>query len=281
MKFINILETVISEQKRFRFDPETYTKLTELTNKLWANRNKQYDKKTKVDQLQFKTSDGADALVQIFINPRYPHFGELDTRPKGSRDPLDLVIQLNPKKYGSKKNLFLTIYHEMLHATDPSQSTKMNIKYQSRYNEKSDKDYWGHPIEFRAITNEFLEALVGEFTRRYSRLKNVDNKKFLLKSLNNIVNYFGKNEILSKLSLDILNRLNDENIGDNKISKVLSNISLDYPATTELLNNKEEPYYLTYIELIKKYNPKMWPRFLTMLYSTKDEIETLLNKEGT
>jgi hypothetical protein len=255
--------------------------LTELTNKLWANRNKQYDKKTKVDQLQFKTSDGADALVQIFINPRYPHFGELDTRPKGSRDPLDLVIQLNPKKYGSKKNLFLTIYHEMLHATDPSQSTKMNIKYQSRYNEKSDKDYWGHPIEFRAITNEFLEALVGEFTRRYSRLKNVDNKKFLLKSLNNIVNYFGKNEILSKLSLDILNRLNDENIGDNKISKVLSNISLDYPATTELLNNKEEPYYLTYIELIKKYNPKMWPRFLTMLYSTKDEIETLLNKEGT
>lgn len=157
MKFINILETVISEQKRFRFDPETYTRLTELTNRLWANRNKQYDKKTKVDQLQFKTSDGADALVQVYINPRYPHFGELDTRPKGSRDPLDLVIQLNPKKYGSKKNLFLTIYHEMLHATDPSQSTKMNIKYQSRYNEKSDKDYWGHPIEFRAITNEFLK----------------------------------------------------------------------------------------------------------------------------
>jgi hypothetical protein len=169
----------------------------------------------------------------------------------------------------------------MLHATDPSQSTKMSPKFLSTYNEKNDEAYWGHPIEFRAITNEFLEALVGEFTRRYSRLKNVDNKKFLLKSLNNIVNYFGKNENLSKLSLDILNRLNDENIGDNKISKVLSNISLDYPATTELLNNKEEPYYLTYIELIKKYNPKMWPRFLTMLYSTKDEIETLLNKEGT
>ena len=68
---------------------------------------------------------------------------------------------------------------------------------------------------------------------------------------------------------------------DNKISKVLSNITLDYPGTTELLDNKEEPYYLTYIELVKKNNPKMWPRFLTMLYSTKDEIETLLNKEGT
>jgi hypothetical protein len=30
--------------------------------------------------------------------------------------------------------------------------------------------------------------------------------------LDNIINYFGKNEKLSKLSLDILDRLNDENI---------------------------------------------------------------------
>ena len=80
--------------------------------------------------------------------------------------------------------------------------------------------------------------------------------------------------------MDILERLNDENIGDNKISKLLSNITVDYPQTTELLGNKEEPYYLTYIELVKKHNPKMWPRFLTMLYNTKDEIEMLLNKEG-
>jgi len=280
MKFLNILNTVISEQKRFQFDPETYANLTALTDKLWSIRNKEFKNKTKVDQLQFKTSDGSDGLVQFYINPRYKNFGELDTRPKGSRDPLDLVIQLNPKKYGSKKNLFLTIYHEMLHATDPSQSTKMNMKFQSTYNDKTDKYYWGHKIEFRSITNEFLEALVGEFTRRFNRLKNPENKKYLLKSLNNIINYFGKNDSLSKLSLDILHRMNDENISDNKIAKVISNISMDFPQTTELLKNKEEPYFITYIELIKKYNPKMWPRFLTMLYNTKDEIETLLNKEG-
>ena len=279
MKFLNILDTVISEQKRFQFDPETYAKLTTLTDKLWSIRNQEFKNKTKVDQLQFKTSDGADALVKIYINPRYKNFGELDTRPKGSRDPMDLVIQLNPKKYGSKKNLFLTIYHEMLHATDPSQSTKMNIKFQTTYNDKNDKDYWGHKIEFRSITNEFLEALVGEFKRRFTRLKNPDNKIYLLKSLDNIVNYFGKNEKLSKLSLDILNRLNDENVGDNKISKILSDISINFPETTELLKNEEEPYFLTYIELIKQYNPKMWPRFLTMLYNTKDEIEILLNKD--
>ena len=99
MKFLNILNTVISEQKRFQFDPETYANLTALTDKLWSIRNREFKNKTKVDQLQFKTSDGSDGLVQFYINPRYKHFGELDTRPKGSRDPLDLVIQLNPKKY--------------------------------------------------------------------------------------------------------------------------------------------------------------------------------------
>ena len=281
MKFINILSSVISEQKRFKFDPETYTKLLVLTDKLWANRNKEYDKKTQVDYFQFKTSDGADALVKIYINPRYRHFGELDSRPKGSRDPMDLVMQLNPKMYGSKKNLFLTIYHEMLHATDPAQSTKFNNKYQSTYNEKSDKDYWGHKIEFRAITNEFLEGFVNEFTKRSNRLRNVDNKKHLLKSLNNILNYFGKGEKLSNLSLDILSRLNDENVNDNRISNLLGNITLDYPGATDLMKtNKEEPYYIHYIEQIKKYNPEIWPRFLTMLYNTKGEIENVINKKG-
>jgi len=281
MKFINILSSVISEQKRFKFDPETYTKLLGLTDKLWANRNKEYDKKTEVDYFQFKTSDGTDALVKIYINPRYRHFGELDSRPKGSRDPMDLVMQLNPKMYGSKKNLFLTIYHEMLHATDPSQSTKFNNKYQSTYNEKSDKDYWGHKIEFRAITNEFLEGLVNEFTKRSNRLRNLDNKKHLLKSLSNILNYFGKGEKLSNLSLDILSRVNDENVNDNRISKLLGNITLDYPEATDLMSaNKEEPYYINYIEQIKKYNPEIWPRFLTMLYNTKEEIENVINKKG-
>ena len=42
MKFLNILDTVISEQKRFQFDPETYTKLTELTDKLWSIRNQEF-----------------------------------------------------------------------------------------------------------------------------------------------------------------------------------------------------------------------------------------------
>ena len=280
IKIIDILTNVISEQKRFQFDPETYQKLVSLTEKLWGMRNKEFKKKTLVDGFQFKTSDGTDGYVKVVVNPRLKYIGFMDTKPKFSRDPMDFVMELQPKEYGSKKNLFLTIYHEMLHATDPSQSTKMSPKFLSTYNEKSDEAYWGHPIEFRAITNEFLEGLVNEFKRRIERLRNLDNKRFLQKSLDNILNYFGKGEPLNKLSLDILSRINDENMLDSKISKVFSNMTTDYPKTSEFITSKEDPYYITYIELIKKHNPKIWPKFLTMLYNTSEEIKDIINKKG-
>ena len=203
IKIIDILTSVISEQKRFQFDPETYNKLVSLTEKLWNIKNKEFKKKTHVDSIRVKTSDGTEGLVKIVINPRLKYIGSLDTKPKFSRDPMDFVMELQPKEYGSKKNLFLTIYHEMLHATDPSQSTKMSPKFLSTYNEKKDEAYWGHPIEFRAITNEFLEGLVNEIVLRYNRLKNPENKRHLTKSLDNIINYFAKGEKLSKLSLAI------------------------------------------------------------------------------
>lgn len=278
IRILPILSKIISEQKRFKFDTETYSKLTNLTDKLWSVRNDDFTKKTQIDQLTFKTSDGSEGLVKVFINTRLPYFAQLDSRPKDSLDPKKLIIQLNPNKFGSKKNLFLTLFHEMLHATDPSQTTKYNEKFQSTYSTESDESYWGHKIEFRAVTNEFLEALVNEFTKRFSRLKNPENKRYLMKSLNNILDYFAKNTKLSKLSLDILDRLNDENLSDSKISKLLGNISMDYPQTTELFTKKKQPYFLTYIEMIKKFNPQMWPRFLTMLYNTKQEIESIVNK---
>lgn len=280
IKIINILTSVISEQKRFQFDPETYNKLVSLTERLWNIKNKEFKKKTHVDSLRFKTSDGAEGLVKIVISPRLKYIGQMETKPKFSRDPMDFVMELQPKEYGSKKNLFLTIYHEMLHATDPSQSTKTSPKFLTTYNEKRDESYWGHPIEFRAITNEFLEGLVNEFKRRIDRLRNTDNKKFLIKSLDNILNYFGKGEPLNKLSLDILSRINDENIPDTKLSKLISNMTADYPKTSEFFSSKEDPYYITYIQLIKKYNPKIWPRFLTMLYNTSEELKNIINKKG-
>jgi hypothetical protein len=57
-------------------------------------------------------------------------------------------------------------------------------------------------------------------------------------------------------------------------------MTADYPKTSEFVSPKEEPYYITYIELIKKYNPAVWPKFLTMLYNTSEEIKSIINKKG-
>lgn len=280
-KFLQILNNIILEQKREVLDPSLYSKLENLTNKLWSNREKKYKGKTVVEQIPFKTKDGVDGLVKVVINPRLKFIGLMDTKPPFSRDPMDFVMELQPREYGSKKNLFLTIYHEMMHATDPTQSTKMNMKYQTTYSEFDDKKYWGHPIEFRAITNEFLEALVLEFKRRLKRNTSAENKVLLMKSLTNITNYFKSGEILSKLSTNIMSRMNDENLSDSRVSQILSNIQTDYPETSEIIPSNEIPYFLTYILLIKKNNPYIWRRFLTMFSKSVDEIEEIIEISQT
>lgn len=281
IKFIPILSDVINEQKRHKFEPETYAKLHSLVNNLWSNRDKEYKGKTIVDYVPITVKDGTKGQVQIRVNPRLKYIGYMGTKPKDSRDPMDIYIEVNPKFYESKKNLYLTLYHELIHAIDPTQSTKLSPKYLTTYDEKSDEKYWGHPIEFFAITNEFLEGLVLEFKRRADRIRNEDNRKHLNKSFNNILNYFAKGEKLSKVSSDILYKINDEYVQDDEISKVLDDLITNNPHLADYIKMPDDvPYYLNYVELIKKYNPKIWRRFLTMLVKTKDEIENIINKKG-
>jgi len=280
IKFIPILSDVITEQKRHKFDSETYAKIHSVVDKLWNDRNIEYKGKTIVDYISITLKDGTQGQVQLRVNPRLKYIGYMGTKPKDSRDPMDMYIEVNPKFYESKKNLYLTLYHELIHAIDPTQTTKLNQKYQTTYNEKSDKMYWGHPIEFFAITNEFLEGLVLEFKRRSERIRNEDNRKYLNKSFKNILGYFAKGEKLTKVSTDILYKINDEYVNDNEISKVLDDLITNNPQLADYIKMPNDiPYFLNYIQLIKKYNPKIWPRFLTMLYKTKDEIEDIINKK--
>lgn len=281
VKFIPILNSIVSEQKRDVLTPETYSNLEKLTDKIWKLKNKVFNKRTFVTDFDFKVRDGIDGKIGIYINPRLNYIALLDKRPKSSIDPNDYVIDLNPKEFGSKKNLYLTLYHEYMHATDPNMSTKQTDKYMSTYSGDDEKMYWGHPIEFRAISNEFLEALVMEFRRRLKRNNTAKNKVFLLKSLENLTNYFKNGEILSNNSLNILSRMNDENLSDTRISKILSNIQTDFPNTSEIIPNESNPYFLEYILLVKKNNPDIWRRFLTMFSKTVDEIEEIIESTPT
>lgn len=278
IKIINILSQVLNEQKRYQFSPDVYQQINSVVDKLWNDRKKDYGRRKElVDIIQFKTADGVDGLVKIIVNPRLPYVGFQGIRPKYSTDPADLFIEVNPKKYESKKNLYLTIYHEMIHASDPTQSHKWSSKYEMTYDPEKDEKYWGHPIEFFAITNEFLEGLILEFKRRRKKSKNPNNIKLLEKSFQNILNYFARGEKLSRLSLDILFRINDEYVNENKISEMLADIKSEYPNVSELLPQRADtPYFLHLIELIKKFNPEIWPRFLTMIYKVKEEITEIL-----
>jgi len=281
-KIINILSNLLNEASRYKMDPELNFLLHDLSDRLWASRNKKFTRKTLVDGFPFKTSDGVDGYVKVIINPRLKYIGQMDTKPTGSRDPMDFVMEVQPKEYVSRKNLYLTLYHEMLHATDPTQSTKYSPKYMLSYDEHSDEKYWGHPIEFRTVTNEFLEALEMEVERRLSLLRNPEQKKYLIQSLDNILGYFSRGQQLNKITLDILRRVNDEEVLDSLISKSLSDITTEFPGLADFVAKREdeEPYYITYIELIKKYNPKMWPDFLTMLYKSVEDLKNKIIKKG-
>jgi hypothetical protein len=91
--------------------------------------------------------------------------------------------------------------------------------------------------------------------------------------------YFKEGYPLSKLSLDIIKRINDENVLDNRFAELLSDIPTDFPQASEFLPKQDEPYFLEYILKIKEYNPEIWRRFLTMLFKTSKEIEEIINKK--
>ena len=279
-KFINILNDIISEAKRYKFHPNVLDKMNSVVDKLWSARDKDYmGRRELVDVIPFKTASGVDGLVRVFVNPRLKHIGFMDSRPSKSLDPADIIIEVNPKYYESRKNLYLTIYHEMIHASDPTQSISWSPKYQMTYDENDEASYWGHPIEFFAISNEFLEGLVKEFERRAKRIRKLENREILLKSLKNILNHFASAEPLTKLSKDILFRINDEYVGEDSF-KVLKNLTADMPQLADLLPDRkgEEPYYLLYVQMIKKYNPEIWKKFLSMLYTTTLEIKDSISK---
>ena len=280
IKFVNILKSVITEAKRYKFTPETLDRMNKVVDKLWDDRKKDYQRRKElIGVIPIKLANGVDGLVRIYVNPRLSYIGLMDIKPSKSLDPADLVIEVNPKYYESKKNLYLTLYHEMIHASDPTQSVQWSPKYMMTYDEKSDEKYWGHPIEFFAISNEFLEGLVKEFERRVKRTRKPENLIILEKSLNNILNYFSKNEPLSPLSKDILFRVNDEFIGEDT-PKQLKNWTADMPNLADFISRgTEEPYYLYYVQMIKKFNPSIWKKFLSMLYDTTFEIKNIIRKK--
>jgi hypothetical protein len=110
-------------------------------------------------------------------------------------------------------------------------------------------------------------------------LKNKENIVLLIKSANNILSYFASGKKLTKLSFNILQEMGDDEHINNIYQKVLRNIPVEFPSVIELLPEKKGiPPYLEALELIKVNDKEVWAKFLSMLYTTIEEIKQNLQK---
>lgn len=276
-KFITILSGLIQEAGRIKLDFKTQTLLDGFVNKIYKKKLSGVKTYTSLGHMPIVTSDGFPGQVEIVLDPELPYLGLLDQKVEDSTDPNDFVVLINPNKVTSRKYLYQTLFHEIMHATDPMFSTKQSEKLWSTYDPEIDEKYWAHPIEFRASSNEFLEGIVREFSIRKDRLKNKSNIVLLMKAADNILDYFSKGKKLNKLAFNIINEITDDEHLNNVMGKILKDIPLEYPDVIELMPERQNPpKYISIIELIKKYDPEIWKRFLTMLYKTIGEIKSSL-----
>ena len=274
IKFIDIL----NESTRVKMDPDFKRVLNNVVDIIFKKRKTGFKKFTPITSIPIQIADGTPGTVEIAVDPELEHYGILDVKVEDSVDPNDFIIKINPNEVKSKKGLYQTLYHEIMHATDPMFSTKSTETFWDTYDPEFDDKYWGHPVEFRAITNEFIEGLINEFTLRRSRIKTPNSIESLKKSLVNIMNHFSNGEKLSVLSSDIIGDM----YGSEEMSRsrmVLNNILIDNPEISDIFGQSEKNLeYMVVLELVKKYSGSDWNRFLGMLYKASEEIKEILNK---
>jgi len=271
------LTQILSEATRVKLEPEVLQTLRNAVELIFKRRKRGFRTLTPITTIPITIADGTKGTVEITIDPNLEAYGMLDTKTEDSHDPNDFVVLLNPHKIKSKKGLYQTLYHEIMHATDPTFSTKYTEKHWADYDPDIDEKYYGHRIEFRSYSNEFIEGLINEFKLRRKKLTNPKSISTLMKSLDNILSYFVKGEELSSLSKDIiLDMVGNEEINSG-IKRTLENILINFPEVGEMVPKTKE--HLTYIEIlndIKKYNKEDWNRFLGMLYKAVNEIKEFI-----
>jgi hypothetical protein len=270
------LYSLISESKRVILSDKTLEYLTNAVNLIFKKR-KLFNKVTRITSLPITIEDGTKGKVKIIVDPFLDSYGLIDSDPEDSTDPNDFVVMINPKKIKSKKGLYQTIFHELMHATDPNFSIIQNEKYWESYDSNDDEKYFGHDVEFRAYTNEFLEGLVNEFKNKRKKLKNPNSISQLKNSNKNILNYFAKDEPLNSFSEKILQSMYGDSEMEIGLRRTLDNIFKNYGDIESFRSNKYNKIdYLDILNVIKKYNPESWNRFLTSLYNTSKEIDDFL-----
>lgn len=272
----------INEAKRYKLRDNIGEFLHTIVDNFFERSKKPIKKKTLLGIVSIKTDDGTEGIVRVYIDPNLhkefkdPVFAYLDIEGEET-DAENLYVSINPREVKDKTELYNTLYHEFLHATDPVFTTKSTEKFWADYDPSIDEKYWGHQVEFRAVTGEILNAMVNEFKKRKEQLSDKSQLKYLIDSNENILHHFSQGEELTEFSKKIFQSMFKE----QGTKSVLSKISLHYPSTSELFPRQEKDmnYLERYLMNIKKFSGKKWNKFLSMMYSTHQEIMDLLTQE--
>jgi hypothetical protein len=255
--------------KRITIDPKVDTQLKKFASIISKN-YKKFTNFTKIGEILFTNDSGDNGFVQVFAKYKFEDEGLL----LGDKiDELKIYVKASP----SQKSVYNGLYHEMLHATDPEFFSE---DYWEGYDPEEDASYYGHNLEFRTMTNEFLNALFNTFKEKLKGSSSL-TKKRLHDSLTNIVNYYLHDEPLTDFSSDLLDySAGVTKYSDSKLKDFYSRTQLEYPGeytfTVSSFKREKLPLFIRgYLNKVKEHNPTQWSNFMSTLLSTREEISDL------
>jgi len=259
-------------RQRVKLDNVLRHTLWRLAEHLWDIRKTVHDR-TYVRSVDFTLANGRRGTVKILLEPHMELFGEVDTPPGTAHNPHTFYMLVNPKTFLNVRNVYSLLFHEFMHLTDPTQSVAWNDRYcKETYSADADETYYGHDIEFRAFVNEFLEGLVNAFADGVSR--GTDGAT-LWRMNREILDHFNEGGALSSDTIDLLQGVGGFD-GENRFKREWRKFSYRFPFLKKLYWAGDAAAFLTYLYRIREFNPRRWPRFLTLLYAAHGEIETVI-----
>ena len=182
---------ILEASKRHKLSEKTIQDLRKSTIEAFKAYQDEDSDFQKVSPIYVENSLGEKGEVEVYYLDELETEAVTEFKSDGPNELSQYFIVVNPDNgmYPSLKSTYNAIYHELQHLTDPAMTTRKSEKHMSKYSTKDDEKYYGHDAEFKAMSNEFLEALENEYLDKNTSLE----KKEVLESLNNIKIFFKQN----------------------------------------------------------------------------------------
>jgi|TARA_B110000503_G_scaffold143752_1_gene248025 hypothetical protein len=248
-------ENLIERSTRVKLHPRTQADLEYMSDVLYTAWKEKDDKEPKKGEIYVEDTTGDYAMVPIYYLSEFENQAAVfPINNKKDRNLYNVFIVVSPDGalVPTRKSIYNVLYHEIQHLMDLNTTSKISQKKIGNYDTSDDKSYYGHPFEFRAYANEVLEGIVREYKELIGRY----SEEELLNSVDTLLDFFAKS-----------------GQGDDILKKVMFSVS------SEEDNDEDLPHVIHLLGLLKIHNPKQWKDFLTMLFSTVNEIKDYIKQQ--